>query len=52
MGAQSGSGLPVRAGDPVNCRSGGKHVPTTRETKQNGDHIKYKICTKCARLLP
>lgn len=44
--------MPIRVGDPVNCRNGGKHVPSTRETKQDGTHIKYKICTKCDRLLP
>lgn len=44
--------MPIRAGDPVLCRSGGKHVPTTREMKNNGQHVKYKLCTKCNRLLP
>ncbi|APC46432.1 hypothetical protein HWB05_gp185 [Streptomyces phage BRock] len=45
-------GMPTRADDAVKCTKGGKHVPTTREHIYDGTHKKYKLCTKCDRLLP
>ncbi|AXG66238.1 hypothetical protein SEA_ANNADREAMY_144 [Streptomyces phage Annadreamy] len=43
------SGIPKPAKYAVKCdkSSSGKHTPTTRETKVDGQHIKYKICTSC-----
>lgn len=43
------SGVPKPAKYAVRCDKSntGKHKPSTRETKVNGQHIKYKICTEC-----
>lgn len=42
--------MPGKARDAVKCERGGKHTPTTRETKISGQHIKYTVCTKCNKM--
>jgi len=45
-------GMPPKAPHPVDCEKGGKHIPNTREMKQdNGQHLKYSYCRKC-RCIP
>lgn len=43
-------GMPSKAPHPVNCEGGGKHKPTTREVKRDGQHLKYTYCTKCRKI--
>jgi len=47
------SGIPKPAKYAVKCESSasGKHTPTTMETKVDGEHIKYKMCTACGGTL-
>jgi hypothetical protein len=42
---------PVRAPDDVKCEKGGKHTPTTRESREDGIHMKRRICTKCDKIV-
>lgn len=42
--------MPSKASNPVQCANGGKHEPTTRETKIKGQHIKYTVCKKCNKI--
>lgn len=45
--------MPPVAWGPVKCNCGGKHLPTTHETRTpEGVHIKYPFCKKCQQVIP
>lgn len=40
-----------KAKHPVKCEKGGKHSPTTKEDKVDGQHIKRSVCDKCGKVV-